>query len=253
MAAPVVQVREHDLESDQCEHEARRAPPAQADHDNREQEQRERARGPRERGEQREDPRASRQEGEQRERDAEHERVRARERVQAPDDGEAERGGRPLHQACERDGRDCERKRGEQLDPDDGRERVVEPRVRDEDVAARVPVVVPGHESFAAEEVTLVDVGRGVRARRPEPEERGADRAGERAEDDGVPPRERQSRSAATDYDLAGQAENLTRAASRSGSGRLPRSETDTPRVQDSGHASPRRLTPGLGPCPVHP
>ena len=107
-------------------------------------------------------------------------------------------------------------------------------------MAAGVPEVVPRHEPFVAEEVALVDVRRRVGAGRAEPEERGADCCGERAEDECVPPRERQSRGVATNGDLAGQTKNLTRAG-RIGDRDGFRAEPDTPPVQDSGHVSPRR------------
>ncbi len=152
----------------------------------REQHERHRARREHEHREEREPAapsRLQRPEREQRERDAEREREGAREHDARPDDGERAvrpaRSGAPLA-----GGDDPERERGrgdardgEQLDPEQGRERVVEEAVGDEAVAPGVPEVVPDPEPVILEQGALVQVRREVAARRAEPGESGGERS----------------------------------------------------------------------------
>src|SRR5207245_2416467 len=77
---------------------------------------------------------------------------------------EGERGGR----------RDCAED-GEQLDPDERGERVVEDAVADERVAARIPVVRPQREAVLQVDVELEDVRGEVCPRWPEPDEQGGE------------------------------------------------------------------------------
>ena len=87
---------------------------------------------------------------------------------------------------------DSDRTRATRLDPDYRGERVVQERVRDEDPAPRVPVVVPGRQPVVLEQPELVDVRRRVVPGRAEPEECRRDRSGERAERKREAPREQQ-------------------------------------------------------------
>ena len=117
-------------------------------------------------------------EGEKRERHSERKREGAREDDSCPDN--SKRADRPAGVSAPFPRRDDpERKRrgrdagnGEQLDPDQRREWVVEKAVGDEAVTPRVPEVVPDPEALILEEGALVEVSREIAAGRPEPGER---------------------------------------------------------------------------------
>ena len=144
--------------------------------EDREQEERQRARGGRQNREDAEAPalaRLERPDGEQPERDAEGERERRRDDEPGPDDRERparparERAPLPADDDRERERRSGDRRDRERLDPEEPGERVVENAVRDEAVAASVPEVVPELEAVVEENSPLVDVGSQIVARRP--------------------------------------------------------------------------------------
>ena len=144
-----------------------------------EQEEGQRARGQRQHREGREAEavaglqRPERQECEGR---TQREGERGRKNDAGPDDGKRARRqprrGPPLPAEHHREGErgSGDRRDREHLDPDQGRERVVEQAVGDERVPAGVPEVVPEHEAVLEEDRTLIDVGGEVRAGRSEPE-----------------------------------------------------------------------------------
>ncbi len=80
---------------------------------------------------------------------------------------------------------------GEELDPDERGERVVEEAVADERVAARIPVVRPQGEPVADEDVELEDVRGQVRPGRADPHEQ----CGQGAREGGVHHRLRRSQA----------------------------------------------------------
>ena len=155
--------------------------------EDREQKERQRARGGRQDGEDAEAPalaRLERPDREQAERDAEGERERRRDDEAGPDDCERparparERPPLPADDDGERERRSGDRRDRERLDPEDAGERVVENAVRDEAVAASVPEVVPELEAVVEENSPLVDVGSQIVARRPEPDQECCKRGG---------------------------------------------------------------------------
>src|SRR5581483_402154 len=128
--------------------------------------------------------RLERPEREQGERHAEREREGGREDEAGPDDGE--RAARPARRRAElapaddgegeRCGRDgCD---GQEPDPEQRREGVVEQAVGDERVPARVPEVVPEDEAVMDEERPLVEVRGQVASRRAGPDEDRRDERG---------------------------------------------------------------------------
>src|SRR5262249_39949505 len=125
-------------------------------------------------------PASSRLKGRQREQ-GEHRTERERECGRKHDTGPEDRerparvaGGRPPlapDDDREREDGDADRQDGEQLDPDERGERVVDEAVSDERVPARVPEVVPDCEAVLEQERALVGMRGEVHAGWTEPDE----------------------------------------------------------------------------------
>ena len=131
-----------------------------------------------------------RPERDERQRAAQHERVGARQDEHCPDERERpDRPGAvltpfPPDDGGEGDDRACHRQHREKLDPDQGRERVVQDAVGDEAVPPGVPEVVPQDEAVVEVQSPLVHVCGEVGARRAEPDEHTGEKAGSRRRKD---------------------------------------------------------------------